>query len=212
MTTEPTFVAPAGTHRGVLVWRWPELRNSLASAPVGGGLERPDWALNIGVPANYSRTDLNAHASEIAGELDLMGTGLAFFTAADVALATRGVSDGVTVDATVGISQPTWAADKVACAKPWSPGTINLVVQLPTGLDPAAAVNAVITATEAKTQALLEQGIAGTGTASDAIAVVWPADGEAASFGGPRSHWGSRIANATFDAVTSGIAGHTTAR
>jgi len=206
VTTQPTFVAPGDSHRGVLVWRWLGLRNSLASAAVGGGLGKRGWALNIGVPVNYSRTDLNAHASEIASELDLVGSGLAFFTAADVALATRGVSDGVTVDATVGISQPTWAADKIECAKPWAPGTINLVVQLPAGLDPAAAVNAVITATEAKSQALFELGVPGTGTASDAVAVVWPADRDTASFGGPRSHWGSRIANATFDAVTSGLA------
>ena len=39
----------------------------------------------------------------------------------------------------------------------------------------AALVNAVVTATEAKTQALLEAGVPGTGTASDAVGGVLPA-------------------------------------
>ena len=45
-------------------------------------------------------------------------------------------------------------------------------------LGDAAYVNAVMTATEAKTQALLDAGFRATGTASDAICVAAPAAGE----------------------------------
>ena len=54
-------------------------------------------------------------------------------------------------------------------------GTINVVAQLPVGLEPGAAVNATMTITEAKVQALVEAGIDGTGTATDAVVVTWPA-------------------------------------
>ena len=113
-----------------------------------------EWVLNIGVRSDYDRTDLSDHASEVAAEVDLRGTGVAMFTAVDLSRRQRCISGGVVVDATVGISHPTWAAGTPATETPAVGGTINLVVQLPVGLDPGAAVNAVITATEAKAQAL----------------------------------------------------------
>ena len=90
----------------------------------------------------------------------------------------------------------------------WHAGTINLVVQVPAALSPAAAVNAVITVTEAKVQALAEAGVPGTGTASDAVVVCWPASVPVEDFAGPRSTWGARIASATHRAVADGLAVH----
>ena len=110
------------------------------------------------------------------------------------------------VDATVGISHPTWAAGITSTETPAVGGTINLVVQLPVGLDPGAAVNAVITATEAKAQALAARGVPGTGTATDAVTIVWPAEAAAERFAGPRSPWGTRIAQAVYQAVRAGAA------
>ena len=71
-------------------------------------------------------------------------------------------------------------------------------------LDPGAAVNAVMTATEAKAQALADRGVPGTGTATDAVIVVWPEEGAAERFAGPRSQWGSRIGRAVYQAVWAG--------
>ncbi|MPY95407.1 MAG: adenosylcobinamide amidohydrolase [Acidimicrobiia bacterium] len=196
---------PADGHRGALVWRWTGDLLALSSAAVGGGLSRPSWALNIGVPLDYDRTDLAAHAAEVAEAYGLAGGGVALFTAADVTRARRRTCAGVAVDATVGVTKPTWASDPSGGWEPWTAGTINLVVQVPVGLGPGAAVNAVITATEAKAQALRELGVPGTGTASDAIVVVWPAAAPAEAFAGPRSLWGARIAQAAHAAVRSGI-------
>ena len=176
----------------------------LSSAPVGGGPGVAEWVLNIGVGSDYDRTDLSDHAGEVAAELHLRGTGVAMFTAVDLSRRQRRSSGGVAVDATVGISHPTWAARRSATETPTVGGTINLVVQLPVGLDPGAAVNAVITATEAKAQALATRGVPGTGTATDAVTIVWPAEAPAERFAGPRSPWGSRIARAVYQAVWAG--------
>jgi len=155
------------------VWRWDSPTAVLSSAPVGGGPGEIEWALNVGVPSDYDRTDLSEHAREVAAGLDLRGAGIAMFTAVDLGRRRRCEFEGVAVDATVGISHPTWAADPSVAAMPAGPGTINLVVQVPVALDPGAAVNAAITATEAKVQALAARGVPGTGTATDAITVVW---------------------------------------
>ena len=176
----------------------------LSSAPVGGGPGVAEWVLNIGVGSDYDRTDLSDHAGEVAAELDLRGPGVAMFTAVDLSRRRRSISGGVVVDATVGISHPTWAAGTPATDEPAVGGTINLVVQLPVGLDPGAAVNAVITATEAKAQALAARRVQGTGTATDAVTIVWPAETSAERFAGPRSRWGTRIAQAVYQAVWAG--------
>ncbi len=204
---EPYRVPAAAGHRGVLVWRWATPVPALSSAPVGGGSGRIDWVLNIGVASDYRRTDQAGHAGEVVAGVGLSGSGVAMFTAVDLSGLVHVDRDGVSVDATVGIRHPTWAADPAAASEAAGiPGTINLVVQVPVALDPGAAVNAVMTATEAKAQALGDCGVPGTGTATDAVTVVWTSGGAPERFAGPRSRWGSRIGQAVYDAVGAGAA------
>lgn len=96
--------------------------------------------------------------------------------------------------------------------RPPAPGTINIVVSVPAPLTTSALVQAVGTVTEAKAQALLEAGVPGTGTASDAVVVLAPARDtprEAAiAFAGVRSEWGERVARAVHAAVAAGLAAH----
>ena len=117
--------------------------------------------------------------------------------------------EGVRVAATVGLRVPTWAAAASGDRRPR--GRADLAAghdqhhRLGSGpAGDAAYVNAVITATEAKTQALLEAGIRATGTASDAVCIAAPAAGEPEDFAGPRSLWGARIARAVHAAVHAG--------
>lgn len=191
--------------RPVLVWRFAEPRWAASTAMVGGGLQRCSWILNAQVPLDYGRHDVHAHVAEIAAELGCTGPGVGLLTAA--ALTPRGLVDdgGLVVSATVGVSKPTWAADVEGAVSPWVPGTINVVVEVPVRLTDAALLNAIVTATEAKAQALFERGIPGTGTASDAVCVVCPPDGDAEPFAGPRSPWGSRIGRAVHAAVLEGL-------
>lgn len=204
--------ATAGA-RAACAWRFDAPRAALSSAPVGGGTSAIDWLVNIGVPAGYDRTDLAEHARDIADRLGLVGTGTAMLTAVDVHRTVRTEDGGVVVDATVGVTKPTWAAGPDGTHgrridSRWEPGTINVVVQVPVGLSPGAAVNAVITATEAKAQALFQAGVPGTGTASDAVTVVWPPTVPAEPFAGPRSTWGARIGRAVHAAVRDGLERH----
>lgn len=190
--------------RPVLVWRFPEPLRAASTATVGGGLGLRRWVVNAQVPLAYDRIDLHAHVAEIAGGLGCTGAGVGLLTAAH--LEPRGlVDDGLVVSATVGVSKPTWAADVEGAVSPWSPGTINVVIELPVRLTDAALLNAVVTATEAKSQALFERGVPGTGTASDAVCVLCPTTGSAEPFAGPRSPWGSRVGRAVHAAVLEGL-------
>lgn len=207
MTYAATLLVPGPDHRHVLAWRFDEPVRSLSSASVGGGFGTPGWLLNIGVAHDYSRTDLDEHAAAIAADHELCGPGVAMFTAVDVTRAEHGRFEGASVCATVGVTRPTWAADPAAGHGRW-PGTINLVAQLPVALEPAAMVQALLAMTEAKTQALHEAQVPGTGTASDAITLVCPVAGASERFGGVRSTWGHRLAMATHDAVHRGLTAH----
>ncbi len=199
----------AGRQLSVLVWRFDHPLRVAASAPHGGGLATRRWILNAQVPPSYARRDPDHHLRKLAVSLGLPGHGVGMLTAADVRSFVTTVDDGVEVVATVGLGEPEWAA--VAPRTERVPvrlaGTINVVAVLPDRLSDAALVNAIATATEAKAQALFELGIAGTGTATDAVCIATPADGRAEAFGGPRSRWGSRLARAVRDAVRLGAPG-----
>ena len=108
------------------------------------------------------------------------------------------------MQATVGLTHPTWAADTDNAVSAPAAGTINIVAQFPVRLAPGALLNALCTATEAKTQALFDAGVPGTGTASDAISIACPRIGAEEPFAGPRSRWGARLARAVHAAVLAG--------
>ena len=194
----------AGRPRPVLVWRSATPFRCASSGALGGGLGDRSWVLNAEVTLDYGRPDPEAHLAEIASGLSLApGEGTALMTAApvlDVAVARDG---GAGCAATVGVTRPTWAAAPDDSWTPWLPGTINLVITVPAPLSDAALVNAVVTATEAKTQALLDAGVPGTGTASDAV-VVCCSPGGSEPYGGPRSMWGARLARAVHASVEAG--------
>ena len=194
----------------------------LSSAVTGGGHTAARWVLNLQVPLDYARLDPANHIAESAEQLGLTGAGIGMLTAAWVERYTVGNCDGVRVVATTGLTHPVWAAaPALDGAAPGSavlgsavlgddgdvrrPGTVNLLAILPIRLSAAAMVNAVMTMTEAKSQAMMEAGMPGTGTASDAVCVAAPAAGEPVDFCGPRSFWGARLANSCHQAVATGI-------
>lgn len=208
-----------GRRLAVLMWRAGPGYRMISSGMTGGGIGPREWVLNAQVPGGYDRMDPVAHLAELSDRLGLAGDGVGLLTAAQVTEYVARADDGVRATATVGLRVPTWAAAPDGAEDPelhpiwlddpgsqaaWRPGTINIVVVVPVPLTDAAFVNAVITATEAKSQALIETGFPGTGTASDAICVAAPADGVAEDFAGPRSVWGARIARAVHAAVADG--------
>ena len=162
------------------------------------------WVMNAQVPSDYARTDIDAHLDELARDLGLGGDGVGFLTAAAVERFASAQDGEVEVFATVGLQHPTWAAAEVECSDGATVGTINVVAFLPTRLDHAAMVNAAMTVTEAKAQACGDLGIAGTGTASDALCILTPLNGPVERFAGPRSVVGSGLARAVHRAVLEG--------
>jgi adenosylcobinamide amidohydrolase len=130
-------------------------------------------------------------------------------TAVDLRTLWRDEDGGAHVDVSVGVTLPTWAAAPDEGLEPGDrrPGTINVVGIVPERLSRAAMVNAVMTVTEAKAQALWDAGVAATGTASDAVCIACPDEGPAHSFAGPRSLWGARLARAVYRAVSAGCRG-----
>ncbi len=202
-------VPGAEGHRGALWWRCAPPRPALSSASVGGGLREVAWVLNVGVAHDYARTDLATHAVEVAGPLGLVGPGTTLFTAVPVERVRAGQEHGVHAWSTVGVTRPTWPAERGAVVGRPLPGTVNTVVVLPVRLTPEALVQAALSATEAKAQACVEAGLPGTGTASDALVVLAAAedaDAPVETFGGVRSTWGARVALAVHAAVTAGLA------
>lgn len=188
----------------VLIWRLGEPRVAIASAPLGGGIGTRDWICNAQVSKHYARTDLDAHLLEVARAQSCSGDGVGMLTAAAVERVQHAADGGVEAFATIGLTSPTWAADEDGALRAWSPGTINIVAFLPVRLSDAALVNAVMTVTEAKTQALIAADVPGTGTASDAVCIVCPVAGKSELFGGPRSEVGAPLARAVYAAVLRG--------
>jgi adenosylcobinamide hydrolase len=192
----------------LVVWTPPSPRRTLSSAVLGGGADEVAWILNATVRRGYDRSDPADHLAEIAAGIGLSGRGVGMMTAVDVNDLVTTSDGGVVAWATVGVETAQWAA---APSPDWhtSPtqvGTINIVVELPVVLSPAAMVNAVATATEAKAQAMFERGLAGTGTPTDAICICCLMDGPIEDYAGPRSIWGARIARSVHAAVTQGLA------
>jgi adenosylcobinamide amidohydrolase len=183
---------------------------ALASTALGGGLGEREWVIDAQVEPDYDRTDPAEHLDELARRAGCTGAGVGFLTAARVDHWTAATAGDVAAYATVGLQHPEWAAaDAVAAPSAVvhggaAPGTINVVAFVPVPLSDAAMVNAVVTATEAKAQALIEHDVAGTGTASDAVCVLAPVGPDAEQFCGPRSAIGSELARAVRDAVAVG--------
>lgn len=192
--------------RPLLLWQAPKPFICASSAAFGGGMGLRSWIANVEVPKDYARRDLAEHAREVKAELDVAGDGVVLLTAAAVEKHTIAEEQDVHATATVGLTLPTWAAAPIDDPTSWAPGTINIVAWVPARLSLSALVGAVTTMTEAKVQAMIDTGVPGTGTASDAVAIACPADGPVEPFAGVRSVWGARLARATHAAVRAGAA------
>ncbi|MEU8728298.1 adenosylcobinamide amidohydrolase [Streptomyces tendae] len=207
-----------GERLHALLWRPGPGWRMVSSAVLGGGIAERAWVLNAQVAHGYRRTDPARHLAGLARAAGARGPGVGLMTAADVSAHGRARDGGAEAVATAGISVRGWAAAPQECttgAAPQEcatgavpPGTVNIVVALPVALSDAALVNAVMTATEAKVQALLDAGLDCSGTPTDAVCVAAraPRDGaDVHAFAGPRSEWGARLARAVHRAVGAAL-------
>ena len=165
----------------------------LSSAIVGGGLVRARYLLNRHVHRDYNCAEPAADLVAFARERGIMEAFVGQMTAvslhkaqvmtfcAEALTVALVVTAGISNTTTPGLTPPVTTG----------PGTINMILLIDAHLTPAAMVNAVITATEVKTQVLMARGIrtpegdAATGTSTDAIAVASTGHGPILPYAGP---------------------------
>jgi iron complex transport system ATP-binding protein len=188
---------------------------ALSSAVHGGGLQSARAVINLHVTKHDPCVAPAAMLEAFARHAGVPEPYVGLLTGAWTELATTGEEGGAGIAtlavATVGLSNRMAAAHEPI--QVWMPGTINTIVVVDANPDPAALVNAVMTATEVKTLALHEAGLrdgAGrlvTGTSTDAVVIAATGRGPGIRFGGPASELGWSIAQAAYKALTAGIRG-----
>ena len=116
--------------------------------------------------------------------------------------------DGVTVAAIVSVGLTNTSNAGVTPPLEAPPGTINAILLVDAALTPSAMVNAVITATEAKTMTLAEwdvrtpQGDPASGTSTDSVVVACTGRGAGLDYAGPATTVGWLIGRSMRAAVT----------
>jgi len=167
---------------------------TLSSAVVGGGLTDTRYILNRHVHKNYDHADPVADLKAFAANLGIEEPFVGLMTAVylDRAQTLTLSESGVTVAAvvTAGLSNPTSAGLSPPVVLR-GPGTINIILVVEAPLSPAAMVNAVISATEAKTDVLLQHRVLtpendlATGTSTDSVVVACTQQSNQLSYAGP---------------------------
>ena len=181
----------------------------LSSALVGGGFGETREIVNMHVddvaPDSSPERDLRAFAARLGIEEPFVGLMTAAATEhARLAVAAEGA---LTVAAIVSVGLSNTVCAGVTAPAPAVPGTINVVALLDAGLTPAAMVNAVITATEAKTMALGEwrvedaAGAPASGTSTDAVVVACTGRDAPLEYAGPGTTAGYLVAGAVRAAI-----------
>lgn len=190
---------------------------ALSSAVLGGGLRRVRFIINHTVDRNYyGKLTPAKYLSHMARKMNLGSDTVGLMTAVDVkhTVMSFGTRDDVAVAAlsTVGVGNACSAGTQNVFFKgPDRPGTINIVVLIDGDLTDAAMVNAVITATEAKSMAMmhadihLPDGTAATGTTTDAIVIACTAKGKLHQYSGLATDLGFLVGRTVYKAVAEGI-------
>jgi adenosylcobinamide hydrolase len=190
----------------------------LSSAVVGGGLGAAREILNVHVDDKYDGErpdeDLAAIAGELGAEPPFVGLMTAAYTEfarcavetlgelAVAAVVSVGLSNTTSAGVTPPIGLPADEPQVQGSSTTPPPGTINVVLLVDGALTPSAMVNAVITATEAKTMTLAAwdvktpEGDDASGTSTDTVVVACTGRGEELSYAGPATPVGWLAARA----------------
>ncbi|MFZ5649175.1 MAG: adenosylcobinamide amidohydrolase [Bacillota bacterium] len=188
----------------------------VSSAVLGGNLRQARCIINHSVDKDYHGSDPEDDLRQVALRLHLGLDALGMMTAVSVMHTVlsheRQNNLSVATLCTAGIGNPGVAGEPVSRVQSWyQPGTINLILLIDGNLTDAAMVNAVITATEAKTRALfksrviLPDGEPVTGTTTDAIVVACTGRGDPLRYAGTATGLGCLIGRTVYKAVLQGV-------
>jgi len=193
----------------VMIVRLPEKMKVLSTTILNGGYSVSDTIVMVQVPLDYSSEDPEGDVNRTIGELGLDQSCVCFMTAADmekVITVTDQQYNGSTVVAiaTAGVKNAVYAGelipDYLLAQLGGGAHTINIMVIMSTPLHDIGMANAIITTTEAKAAALMDCGVAGTGTTSDAVAIICP-QGDGEKYCGTATNMGICVARAVRAAV-----------
>lgn len=163
--------------------RLPQVCHTLSSAIWPGGFSQADGFVNWKVPLDYRCDDPVSDLQLRCGDWGFSTkTTVGFLTAAKLTHASVIELEGdcfrLLCITTVGTRNAARAGLKREMYSAYAPGTINTILLLDARMTESAMVNAVITATEAKSAALQQlniretaNGQLATGTTTDAIAI-----------------------------------------
>ncbi|NOZ76173.1 MAG: adenosylcobinamide amidohydrolase [Euryarchaeota archaeon] len=182
----------------------------LASAVLGGGFSRVRYIINHHVDRDYRSGEPEKDLERVARDLGIHEPVVGMMTAVPMDKAASESRGAVTAVVTGGVSNAVAAGEEAGGG-----GTINTIVLVDANLTEAAMVNAVITATEAKTLALGDLGVrsaisgeAATGTSTDAVVIACTGRGPLLRYAGTATGVGREIARATRRAVREAVAGY----
>ncbi len=204
--------------RGSLIVRSTKHVRVLSSAILNGGWRRADSILIQKVPKNFRCDNPLAYLLRAAARTHLdANTTVGFLTAADPSkfgFSTCQIGRVmVSTVATAGTSNSARAGEPIKILD--SPGTINTLVLTNARMTDGCIVNALQTATEAKTLALREldirssnSGGEATCTTSDALVIGTTNEGAVCKYAGAATELGRAIAESVRLAVRDGITKH----
>jgi len=185
----------------------------VSSAVVGGGLTSARAVVNLHVPKSLrlEETEVQLAAFAERRRVPVPWVGLLTSAWTEKACVAEAEADGIRALAVVTVGLSNRVAAGLDRAAAWSPSTINTIVVVDAVAEPAALVNAVITATEVKTLALTAGGVRcddgrlASGTSTDAVVVAATGHGPRCRFGGPVSELGAVVSRAVREALGAGV-------
>ena len=190
----------------------PKICRAVSSAPLGFGVLEVDKVLILQVSKDYNSERPENELKDLINELKLGNNTVGLMTAAEirkVLTVTRQTFEDlhVTVVVTAGTSNAL-----VAGENPFKNedernglGTINIIALINKPLTDGALVNAVITATEAKSAALRNLGFDAGGTTTDSVVVACPTDGKKLKYAGTATEVGILLSRAVRDAIVESL-------
>jgi adenosylcobinamide amidohydrolase len=188
-------------------------------APVGGGVCRARVVAWHEVEGAELAPPIDA-AQLLADRLAARGLGgaVGLLTARRLDRHVRAISrrDGITAEvvATVGLGNQLRVGDPPEIERVAAAGTINILCRLSTPLSPAAALEALSIAAEARTVAVREAAVPSqrtgrfaTGTGTDCIVIAAPIGERGATHAGKHTAIGHVIGAAVAEAIAQGVEG-----
>ena len=203
-----------------LLLELPAEADGLSSAFYGGGMNRLERAVNLYVDRNYECSDPVQDMENKLREWGYSMSGCAgLMTAVPLEHAAVAEEDtgsaGIFVCVTAAAGNAARAGVERNVLAVYRPGTINIMLGIDGCLTPAAMVNAVQTAVEAKAAALAdlgitdpENGLIATGTTTDAIVLAVSQSGRYKAehvYAGTATDLGGAIGRLVYSAVTGSL-------